>query len=175
MRALASIGYELSKSLILGASIDDSLMALVASVYVNRRVRLDRRFLITGTHMMRTLLTGTLSYKLLRNMVVATAAAAMFCASARAAVCQGPIAAVGVHDDGQLVVRQGTPSSPIWEICSIDNSTGYEANVATCKGWLAILISAQKTGSTVHLYTRSSACDLQDWGVADVYFLEDRG
>lgn len=114
-------------------------------------------------------------YKLFKRLFVATVTATMFCTSARAAICQGPIAAVGVHDDGQLLVRQGTLNSPIWMICSLDNSTGYEANVATCKSWLAILMSAQKTGTTVHLYTRSSACNLNDWGTADVYFIEDRG
>ncbi|WP_161812298.1 hypothetical protein [Steroidobacter agaridevorans] len=116
-----------------------------------------------------------IGHSLFKGLFMATVAATMFCTNARAAVCEGPIAAVGVHDEGQLVVRQGTLDSPIWEICNIDDSAGYEANVATCKGWLAMLISAQKAGATVHLYTRSTACNLADWGIADVYFIEDRG
>jgi hypothetical protein len=103
--------------------------------------------------------------------------ATMFCTSARAAICEGPIGAVGLWSDGRVFVRQGTAgvNSPIWEICNINNSAGYEPNVLTCKSWLAILMSAQKTRTTVQLYTRSSACTLGDWGFADVYYLEDRG
>jgi hypothetical protein len=114
-------------------------------------------------------------YGFLKRLFMATVAATMFCTSAGAAICEGRIAAVGVHDDGLLLVRQGTLNSPIWVICSIHDGTGYEVNVATCKGWLAMLISAHKTGTTVHLYTRSTACNLHDWGTADMYFIEDRG
>jgi len=124
--------------------------------------------------MMRTTLTGTPNYKFLTRMFVATVTATMFCTSARAA-CEGPIAAVAVHDGGLVLVRQGTLNSPIWDICSINSDTSHEADAATCKSWLAILMSAQKTGSTVHLYMRTTACSLHDWGTADVYYIEDRG
>lgn len=108
---------------------------------------------------------------------VATVTAMMFCTSARAAICEGPIAAVAVSSDGRLYVRQGAGvnSSPVWVLCNIHNSTGYEANVTTCKSWQAILMSAHKTGTKVQIYTRSTACNLADWGTADVYYLEDRG
>lgn len=119
--------------------------------------------------------TSLIGYKLFKRLFIATVTATMFCTSARAAICEGPIAAVAVHDDGRLLVRQGALNSPIWSICNIDNSTGYATKVASCKGWLAILMAAQKAGTTVQLYTRSSACNLADWGTADVYYIEDRG
>lgn len=116
-------------------------------------------------------------HQLLRILVMASLAATMFSTSARAAICEGPVAAVAVAADGRLWVRQGAGanSAPIWVICNIHNSSGYEANVTACKSWQAILMSAHKTGSTVQIYTRSSACNLPDWGTADVYHLEDRG
>jgi hypothetical protein len=113
--------------------------------------------------------------KLFKMLFMATLTATMFCTSARAAICEGPIAAVALWADGRLHVRQGTLNSPIWSICNVNNSTGYEASVVACKSWLAILMSAQKTGTTLQIYTRSTACDLADWHIADVYYLEDRG
>lgn len=114
-------------------------------------------------------------YASFKGLLVATVTAMMFCTSARAAQCEGPIAAVAMHDDGRLLVRQGTLNSPIWSICNVNNSQGYAASVATCRSWQAILMAAQKAGSTVQLYTSSTACNLGDWGNADVYYLEDRG
>ncbi len=112
-----------------------------------------------------------------KSLFIAAVTATMFCTSARAAICEGPIGAVAVWADGRVYVRQGTAglNSPIWEICNINNSTGYEPNVTSCKSWLAILMSAQRTGATVQIYTRSTACNLLDWGRADVYYIEDRG
>lgn len=124
--------------------------------------------------MIRTSLHGS---KLSKMLLMATLAATMFCTSARAAICEGPIAAVAVSSDGRLYVRQGASvhNSPVWVICNINNSAGYEANLTTCKSWQAILMTAHKTGTTVQIYTRSTACNHADWGTADVYYLEDRG
>ena len=99
----------------------------------------------------------------------------MFCTSARAAQCHGPIASVALHDDGRLSVRQGTLNSPMWILCNVNNSQGYVATVTTCKSWQALLMAAQKTGATVYLYTNSTPCNHTSWGTADVYYLEDRG
>ncbi len=114
-------------------------------------------------------------YKLFKRLFVATVTATMFYTSAHAAQCRGPIGAVAIHDDGRLLVRQGTVNSPIWALCNVSSSQGYAVSVATCKSWQAILMAAQKTGATVDLYTNSSPCNLVDWGTADVYYIEDRG
>ena len=123
----------------------------------------------------RGLTQSEVTHKLFKRLFVATVAATMFGTSAHAAQCQGPIAAVAMHDDGRIFVRQGTLNSPIWSICNVNNSQGYVASVTTCKSWLAILMAAQKAGATVQLYTNSTPCNLGDWGNADVFFLEDRG
>ena len=68
-----------------------------------------------------------------KSLFIAAVTATMFCTSARAAICEGPIGAVAVWADGRVFVRQGTAglNSPIWEICNINSSTGYEPNVTS--------------------------------------------
>lgn len=71
----------------------------------------------------------------------------LFFSNAHAVICDGVVTSVAVQKEGSLLVRQ------------------------------AILMAAQKSGSSVRLYMRdpSHTCTLADWSVASVYFVEDLG
>lgn len=112
-----------------------------------------------------------------KRLFMATVTATLFWTSARADMCDGPVASVAVQSDGGLHIRQANRGH--WLLCNVTANGvygGVTVTAAACKSWQGILMSAQKTGTTLRLYTQSSACSsLGDWVTADVYFLEDLG
>jgi hypothetical protein len=116
---------------------------------------------------------------MLKNLFVATVMMTLLCSNARAAMCDGIITSVAVQNDGSLLVRQANAGH--WRICnvSLDDGTyeGVATRAATCRSWQALLMAAQKAGTTVRIYMQNPAqtCTLADWETASVYFVEDLG
>jgi hypothetical protein len=112
-----------------------------------------------------------------KKLFVTTAILALLCTDARAEICNGPITSVAVQNDGTLLVRSA--GRPHWALCNINlvgTYGGEEMQPTVCRGWQALLMAAQKAGTTVSLYTRSRACsDILDWQQAGVYYIEDIG
>ena|SRR5690349_2598156 len=114
---------------------------------------------------------------MIMKLIVATAVALSFCASARADICNGPITAVAVQNDGQLIIRHANKGH--WLLCNVEANGTYETaavSSTTCRNWLAVLIAAHKAGTQVSLYTKGLLCkDVGDWQTPGVYYIEDMG
>ncbi|MBM0106559.1 hypothetical protein JM946_17660 [Steroidobacter sp. S1-65] len=113
-----------------------------------------------------------------KNMLVATTMTTLLCSNAGAAICDGIITSVAVQNDGSLHVRQANGGH--WVLCNVHQEgvfQGVTTKAAACRSWQAILMAAQKAGTTVRLYMQdpNQTCSLADWSTASVYFVEDLG
>lgn len=112
-----------------------------------------------------------------KNLFVATAMATLLCTNARADMCDGPVTALATQNDGSLYIRHSGRGN--WLLCSVTLDGAYggiSVTAAACRSWQAILMAAQKAGTTVRLYTQGTTCSLLgSWVPASVYFVEDLG
>lgn len=114
---------------------------------------------------------------MVRNFLVAAVMTLSVCTTVRADMCDGLITSVAVQKDGSLYVRSANRGH--WLLCSVKQAGTYGGEIVeaeSCRSWQAILMAAQKSGTTVRLYTQTATCSsLGDWVQAGVYFVEDLG